>query len=530
MGMGIYLNPTDKSFRISRRSKIYVDKSGLISYLNGVLDTEQRFVCVSRPRRFGKSMAANMVAAYYTRSRDAKESFRGLKIEQDDSFAIYANQFDVVKINMQEFLSQSHGMEEMLLRLKRFVLQDIVREYPADDYLDVQDLSTTMADIYARTERSFVIVIDEWDCIFREYRGGSEAQKLYLDFLRDWLKDKSYIALAYMTGILPIKKYGTHSALNMFTEFSMENPRELTEFVGFTAEEVKCLCSRYHMDYDECQSWYDGYSFLRQKGIYNPHSVVEAMTSGVYDTYWNKTETYEALQSYINMNFDGLRDNIIRLLAGSRVRISTGRFANDMTTFSGMDDVLTLLVHLGYLAYDFSTAEVFIPNQEIAIEYENAIDYDHWGQIVQAIEKSDHLLDATLAKDCPAVANGIAAAHLETSHLQYNDENALSYTVALAYYSARKQYHIVREMPAGKGFADLVFLPREMYGDYPAIVIELKWDKGADTAIRQIREKEYGSALKEYAGKILLVGINYDKKSRRHSCRIEEALKQAADL
>ncbi len=246
------------------------------------------------------------------------------------------------------------------------------------------------------------------------------------------------------------------------------------------------------------------------------------MRSGVFDTYWNQTETFEALRIYIDMNFAGLREAVIGLLSGARRKIITGTFVNDMTTFSNLDDVLTLLVHLGYLGYDFANKEVFIPNREIQQEYIGAMSAGGWEKIVDAVQESERLLECTLAQDEQSVAEAIAKAHLETSHLQYNDENALSYTVSLAYYSARQKYTVIRELPTGKGFADLVFLSRPKYANLPAMMVELKWNQDADTAIRQIKEKGYAESLKDYQGDVLLVGINYDKSSRKHTCQIEK--------
>lgn len=310
------------------------------------MQTEQKYVCVSRPRRFGKSITANMIAAFYDRTCDAKEDFRNLNILNDDGWKSYANRYNTLHINMQNFLSETKSVDEFLSFLTRALLHDLLREYKEIDYFDKSSLTACMNDIYAETRIPFVIVIDEWDCLFREYKSDQEAQKKYLDFLRTWLKDRAYIGLCYMTGILPIKKYGTHSALNMFSEFSMEDPRELAEYVGFTEKEVEDLSRSYHVDMDECRHWYDGYAFPMCSHIYNPKSIVSVMLSGTFDDYWNKTETYEALKIYIDMNYDGLRDAIIEMMAGGRVKINTGSFQNDMTSFSNADDVMTLLVHL----------------------------------------------------------------------------------------------------------------------------------------------------------------------------------------
>ena len=520
--MGRFINPGDELFRQAINSEIYVDKTGLLNYANRVILTSRKYLCVSRPRRFGKSMAASMVAAYYDRTVDASKTFAGLEITQAKDFDEHRNKYDVIQLNMQNFLSRTRDMDAFLQLLKKSVLWELFNLYPDYMYFDKTDLIGSLADVYTNTKRPFVIVIDEWDCVFREFKDNKDWQRLYLDFLRDWLKDNPGIALVYMTGILPIKKYGTHSALNMFREFSMEEPLDLAPYVGFTTSEVKSLCEKYSCSFEECQRWYDGYSFKTVAEVYNPHSVVEAISSGKFDTYWNQTESYEALKIYITMNFDGLRDSILKLLSGEHLPINTKTFSNDMTTFQSVDDVLTLLMHLGYLGYDSTKEEVFIPNQEIAREYYNAITTTDWDIVVRALKRSEELLQAVLAKDAETVAKGIEEAHMETSHIQYNDENALSYTLSLAFYSARQKYKIFRELPTGKGFADLVFLPRPTCQELPALILELKWDKNANTAIQQIKERCYVKALEDYTGNILAVGINYDKETRKHECLIEE--------
>lgn len=499
-----------------------MDKSELIAYTNEVILTNQQYLCVSRPRRFGKSMTIDMLAAYYSQGNDAEEQFRYLKIAKTADYHRHMNRYHVICVNMQEFFSNSNTVVEMITTLKRYLLYEMKREWPDCELFDEGNFSFTLKDIYAQKRVPFVILIDEWDCVFREAPKEEEEHRKYLDFLRDWLKDKEYTALVYMTGILPIKKYGSHSALNMFQEFSMTNQREMEEFAGFTEQEVQEICQMYNRNFDEMKAWYDGYSFLRVKSVYNPKAVVEAALSGVYDSYWTKTETYEALKSYIEMNYDGLKDMVAEMLAGGRRHINTGKFGNDMTSFESADDVMTLLIHLGYLSYDFEKEEVYIPNREISKEFYNAIEGAGWTEIIHAVRSSRILLQDIWNMNEEAVAAGVEQAHYENSILQYNDENALSYTLSLALYSARQYYNVVRELPSGKGFADLVYVPRKIYTGKPAMIIELKYDQTAETAINQIKEKKYPHSLKEYQGNLLLVGINYDRKSKEHICRIEK--------
>jgi hypothetical protein len=390
-----------------------------------------------------------------------------------------------------------------------------------------------MEDANAESGASFVVVIDEWDCIFRERPNDKAAQRRYLDFLRLFLKDKDYVALAYLTGILPVRKYGTHSALNMFNEFSMTGQGPLARLTGFTQEEVEALCAEHGAELAEMEAWYNGYLLSDGRGetvrAYNPRSVVHAIHMGSFGNYWTRTETYEALKVYIDMDAGGLREDVVALLAGDRRAMDADRFQNDMVDVRGADDVLALLVHLGYLGYLAETREVFVPNKEISDEYVTAMDGAAYSEVARAVAASQALLGSAWDRDEGAVAEGVAAAHAETAHLVYNDENALSYTLSLAFYAAREHYTVVRELPSGKGFADLTFVPRPgaRGGAKPAMLVELKWDEGAKAAIAQARERDYPAALKDYAQSnggpgLLLVALSYDKKSKRHSCEIEE--------
>lgn len=523
--MGNYLNPGIDGFVKTINSEIYIDKTGLLNYTNRVINTLQGYLCVSRPRRFGKSVTATMLAAYYSCECDSKELFAPFEIAKSPDFETYLNQYDTIFLNMQEFLSQSQDMDDMLALIRKSVLWELLEKYPAYRYFDNTNLPRTMQDIYNKSKRPFIVIIDEWDCVFREYKMEQGAQEKYLDFLRDLLKDKAYIHLAYMTGILPIKKYGTHSALNMFDEFSMLNPGPLASYVGFTENEVSALCQNYKMDLSEIKNWYDGYSFSDTLSIYSPRSVINSMLLKKIGNYWNQTETFEALQVYIDMNFDSLKDDILSMIAGENVPVNTGSFTNDMTTFRTEDDVLTLLIHLGYLSYDNINKCVFIPNEEVRSEYINAVSVSDWGEVSKALKNSSDTLNAIWQNRPAQVAEGIRQAHFETSHLQYNDENALSYTISLALYAARNFYTLHREFPIGKGFADLVFVPRKQFSDKPALIVELKWDKSASGAISQIKEKSYVQSLKEYHGNLLLVGINYDVKTKEHECIIEQFTK-----
>lgn len=521
--MGIYLNPGNKGFRESVSSEIYVDKTGLIALTNKAVNTEQKYICVSRPRRFGKSMALKMLAAYYSRGCDSADLFRGRVIERDECFQKHINRYDVIYVNMQQFLI---GVENQAVThyLEQEVLEELREEYGGFIKQTDVGLADALKRIYARTEKEFIFLIDEWDCVMRERQESEEMQKQYLDFLRKLLKDQPYVALVYMTGILPVKKYGQQSALNMFWEYSMINQFAFEEYTGFTETEVRALCEQYQMDFEETSSWYDGYRFKKFRHIYNPRSVVAAMSCRDFSSYWTSTETYDALKIYIDMDFDELRSDIVKMLGGESIRVNTLTYQNDMRNFMVKDDVLTLLIHLGYLGYDSQTEEAFIPNKEIVREFENAMRVGGWTEVMRVLKASEKLLEDTLRGDADSVAAMLDNAHTEVaSVLTYNDENSLGCAIGLAYYSARKDYRLIREFPTGKGFADVVFLPLP-HTNKPALVVELKYDRTVTAAIQQIKNRHYTQALENYSGEILLVGINYDKDEpdKPHSCVIEK--------
>ncbi|MBQ7585275.1 MAG: AAA family ATPase, partial [Desulfovibrionaceae bacterium] len=512
------LNPGDSGFLKIKDFLFYVDKSELLIYTNKFINTDKRYICISRPRRFGKTTAANMVASYYDHTGQAEKIFKNLKITHHPSFKLHANKYIVIKLNIQNYLSQTHDIDLLLEAIKNSIYTDLIKQY--DKTYSSFDLNNFMKSITAKTGRNFIMVLDEWDCILREFKDKEDWQRKYLDFLRYLFKDQDHLALVYMTGILPIKKYGTHSALNMFDEYSMLAANPFTEFMGFTESEVKDLCLKYQLDFSECKRWYDGYQIQDLNSIYNPKSVNSAINSHEFANYWNRTETYEALRCYITYkNFD-LHETITKLLANESIKINTGTFSNDMKSFHSKDDILTLLVHLGYLSFDYKTSTVRIPNKEISAEFVQAIQIGGWPEVIKAIENSQKLLRALLNKDSQTVAEGVAKAHEEISILTYNDENSLACTLSLAFYAAREHYTLVREFPTGQGFADLVFLPKPNCVD-PILVIELKWNKSAKAAIDQIKERNYPSSLTGIRGSILLVGINYTKKTKKHTCKIE---------
>ena len=518
--MGIYLNPDNTDFQEALNSEIYVDKTELIRHTNSKIRTTNKYICVSRPRRFGKSMAGDMLVAYYSRGCDSKEMFSQYKISSDPNFEKYLNKYNVIHINMLDFVGEKRHISESLDYLSKRLIHEIKKENGDVDCFDWNDLMSVLAEVFNEKRVPFIFIIDEWDCIFREYKNDTEGQIKYLDFLRRILKDQSYVALAYMTGILPIKKYGKHSALNMFTEIAMTNAAPIQEFTGFTENEVRRLCDEYKKDFNEVKRWYDGYT-VDGESIYNPKSVVEALTRGAFRNYWTATENYEALEEFIFRNEDGLRDTVIKLLAGEKKKIDPSTFNNDMVTFNSQDDVLTLLVHLGYLTFDSETYEVAIPNYEVSEQFASTIRNKDWAEVSKSLKVSDELLQATLNCDAEKVAQLVSDSHSEnTSILQYNDENSLACVLSIAYYSARKDYILHRELATGKGFADLVFIPR-IGRTLPALIIELKKGHSAEEAVQQIKDNNYLHKVSEHSSDVIFVGINYDEK-KGHTCIIEK--------
>jgi serine/threonine protein kinase len=526
--MGTYLNPSNEKFTMSLNSEIYVDKTGLIGRINSVVNTEQRFICISRPRRFGKSMAANMLTAYYSSGCDSRELFHELKIENNPSFETHLNQYNVIFLNMQEFLSATKTASGMVALIQKEVRSELLTQYPDSQKGKRPSLLNLLKNIAQDSSRKFIVIIDEWDCLFRKknYNKKPETilkdQETYLDFLRDIFKDNEAIALAYMTGILPIKKYGTHSALNMFAEVSMVDPRGMSEYMGFTDSEVRGLCERYHLDYAEMAAWYNGYQLENNLAIYSPLSVVNAVQTHKLKNYWNETETYEALQDFIRMNFDGLKDTVTNLLAGIRKEISTRSFKNDMTTFTKADDVLTLLVHLGYLGYDEQTSEVFIPNSEVHEEFMTCIEDIGWDDTMEQIKDSEALLKATWNEDADTVAKLIEKAHAKNPSQTYNSEADLSHSVMTAYFIYRNYYERLFEVRSGNGVSDVIYIPKPNHPNIPALLIEFKWNHSAKSAIAQIKNKHYDWGLEAYKDNLLLIGINYSKATHQHTCNIKK--------
>ena len=525
--MGIYIDKGNNLFRQVRNST-YIDKSCLISVVNSTLFTEQRCSCVTRSRRFGKSIAANMLCAYYDRTCDSHALFEDLNISRDPSYEKYINKFPVIKLDITDFTTRYKNDITIVDKMQEALKKDILKVYtsviPSDFDGDFMDM---LIDINQATGDTFIMVIDEWDAICREFTPESKVMDSYVDWLRRMFKGgdtKSVFAGVYLTGILPIKKYNTESALNNFEEYSMIHPGNMETLLGFTKHEVERLCEENGCELEEMEKWYDGYIIGKTKSMFNPNSVMASIRRNEYASFWATTGAYDKVATYISMNFEGLKDDIISMLAGNRCSVKSIAFSNDMHEINSKNDVLTVLIHLGYLAYDPEEEECYIPNREVRMEMENAVEYSHW-KIAEVINSSRQLLKATLTGDTEAVTASIERAHDEnTSILSYNNENSLACVLTIAYIYAQNDYIFTREQPTGKGFADIVLMPRKKASG-PAIILELKYNQSAEAAIAQIKQKNYPTKIAEYTGEILLVGINYDKKTKTHTCLIEKITK-----
>ena len=520
--MGTYINIGNVGFQSVRNGE-FVDKSGLVAIVNNSLFTERRFSCVSRSRRFGKSVAAKMLCAYYDHSCDSRALFADLAIASDPSFEKHLNKYPVIFLDLTSFISEKND-NNIVDKMDAALLADVGKAYPDIKAEDGDRLMDYLLRVSEAKGEQFIFVIDEWDAICREYAPGTEVMDRYVGWLRRMFKSQDAVRVfagVYMTGILPIKKYKTQSAMNNFIEYSMVEPRKMASYFGFTKDEVKALAEKHGMDFNELEKWYDGYQIGDDQSIFNPNSVMQAIDAGRCRSFWASTASYDTVAHYIQMNYEGLKDDVVRMLAGERCAVDPTGFQNDMSVIQSKDDVLTVLIHLGYLSYDWKESECYIPNKEVGGEMVNAVKLNNWSHVANAIEKSKQLLRSTIEGNEEAVARGVDVAHDEnTSILSYNDENSLACVLSLAYYYASNDYIIHRELASGKGFADLVLIPRKNV-DSPALVIELKYDKAVNTAIEQIKQRQYPAKVAQYTDNLLLVGITYERDTKQHRCCIE---------
>lgn len=502
-----------QQFKIDRNSKIFVDKTMLIDKVNEVMNTNQRFICITRPRRFGKTMNANMLAAYYTLGYESHELFTGLSITKTEHYEKHLNKHHVIYINFSRMPFQCTSYNEYITNIYHKLCKDILNAYKLnDDFVSLEDLLKA-------TNDSFIFIFDEWDSIFQRQFMTNENKQEFLDFLNDLLKDQPYVELAYMTGVLPITKYSSGSALNVFKEYSFINDHIYDTFFGFSEEEVHKLCDENKtISYDEMKYWYDGYKLQNGQSLFNPRSVSSALTDGVCLNYWTETGPMNEIADCIGNNVDKVRDDIVKLVSEIPIYENLKGYSASDLELNNKDEIFSAMVVYGFLSYH--DGKLRIPNHELMMKFENVLEKENMGDVAEIVENSGNMLKATIRKESDTVAQYLREVHArEVPLLKYNDENSLSCVITLCYLKARDYYHITREEHSGESYADFIFHP--LAEGYPAIVLELKCGHNAEEAIHQIKTKKYIDNLRKEK-KILLVGINYDRDTKDHTCIIEE--------
>ena len=521
--MGTLINPGNAGFTSIRASR-YVDKNGLVVEVNHTIGTTEKLTCISRPRRFGKSYAAKMLCAYYDTTCDSHDLFDDLCVASDPSYVTHLNQYNVLYLDLTQIMQEA-GTEGLIDYLTRKLIGELRLEFPEARTDDA--LSASLVNAVEQCGQRFVAIFDEWDAPIREM--PSVAQD-YLELLRALFKSSAttdrIFAAAYMTGILPIKKAEGQSAVSDFWEFSMLVPGLFAPYVGFLEGEVRTLCEDVGLDFEQMRYWYDGYELDETESVYNPYAVMRAVRLRKFGSYWRYTSSADMLLTYIDLDFEGLQSDVVRLIAGEELEVETGGFQNDPFCIKSRDDALTLMIHLGYLTFAEELdgrGSIRIPNAEVRCEFEKVLHQAKHPELVKLVRASDELLAATQLLDAAAVAKAVSRVHDSNyAPKYYNDEQALCHTVKMAYISALDQYARVEELPTGHGLADVVFVPRRR-SPLPAMVIELKWNLESAGAIRQIKNRSYAMLPADLADEVLLVGISYNAQTKVHSCSIERA-------
>lgn len=529
MAMGFYINPGNENFRVVRNDE-YIDKSGLISVLNKTIGKKTMLSCVSRPRRFGKSYAANMLEAYYDCSCDSHELFDDLEIAKDPDYEKHLNQYNLLYLDITGFMSDTR-LEGLPGYICERILRDVRKGFPEVDA--GESVKEALLSIVTQSGRKFIAIIDEWDAPVRDPYGTEKTKKDYLEFLRSLFKSdvtKKVFAAAYMTGILPIKKDGTQSAISEFYEYSIIEPAGFARYAGFTEEEVRAICQRHDVSFEEMKQWYNGYNVYLEDdtpiAIYNPNSVMKAADRGKFKSYWGQSSAVYGALDYINMDYDGLGEAVEKLTAGLEIPVKTTEFRNDMTIFDSADDVLTLLLHFGYLTFVAEGKNVCrIPNREIMEEFAGMIHKVSHKETMLRLRESEKFLADIIAGNADAVAANVQKVHRkESAPLWYNDEQALRAIIKLAFFTYRDHYIKLEELPSGTGYVDMAYIPKK-YDPSPAMIVELKAGGTPEEAIDQIRSRNYASSVEGLGSDLLLVAITYDKedKTKPHHCLIEKA-------
>ncbi|RGB61263.1 AAA family ATPase [Absiella sp. AM10-20] len=507
-----------KQFKMDIASEPYVDKSLLIDKLNSFIRTRNRFICITRPRRFGKTMNATMLGAYYTQGYDAHDLFKNLKIAQTTSYEKHINKHHVFYIDFSRMPDYCDSYRTYIDSIMKTIKEDLMNIYPklsekSYDYL---------YQMFLDTNDSFIFIMDEWDSIFYKDFMQEKDKKAYLEFLKGLLKDQPYVELAYMTGVLPIAKYSGGSELNMFKEYNFMNDRTYEDYFGFNEEEIIELTKKYTKpSFETLRKWYDGYYKSDGSSLFNPRSVSSALIDGVFLNYWTETGPMNEIAEYIEHNVDAVREDIVKMVAGIPIEVELEGYGAEQLRLDSRDEILSAMVVFGFLSYHDGFLR--IPNHELMEKFQTVLKRSSMGGVADIVNNSKNVLDATIELDAKRVAQYIEEAHdREIPFLQYNNENSLSCVITLCYLYARNYYEVTREDKSGKGFVDYLFTPKKK--GYPAIILELKYNKTAQEAIDQIKRKNYVDRVRNFK-EILYVGINYSidaDEHKHHDCIIEK--------
>jgi hypothetical protein len=537
MEMGIYLNSESAYtlYKSETQKPYFVDKSRMIEELFPLIEEGANHICITRPRRFGKTVTANMISAFFSRAREAADIFDRLKISTSQNYSKYRNQYNVIHISLNDISRQCTTYEEYITRIEQRLVRDLKRAYPQAELDGEESAVDALMEIYTEnSENRFIFVFDEWDFLFHQPFVTEKEKREYLSYLRSLLKDRPYVILAYMTGILPIAKYSSGSELNMFTEYTMLSEEKFSEVFGFTDSEVDTLYQKY-TDYTEhikvtregLRYWYNGYHTFSGERVYNPRSVVCALRNNNLGNYWTSAGPYDEIYYYIENNVAAVRDDLALMVSGIPVPAKIREYAATSMNLNTKDEIFSSMVVYGFLSYE--NGKVSIPNKELMDRFDEMLQREpSLGYVYRLARASDRMLEATLSGDVDTMAEILELAHdTEVPLLRYNNETELSAVVNLVYLSARDRYRVEREDKAGTGYVDFIFYP-ETDKSLDSIILELKVDSSPEEAIRQIKTRKYDLRFRErigeeqkYTGRILAVGISYNKKTKKHICRVE---------
>lgn len=536
--MGIYLDSkTAYTLYNDEVNKPYfVDKSLLLKELFPLVKEGGNYICITRPRRFGKTVMANMIASFFTRACDAGTLFEPLKISQEEGYSDFLNQYPVIHISFNDTAGSNITYEQYIRRIEKRLVRDLMKAYPEIELEDEEFAVDVLMQIYAEDDTArFIFILDEWDYIFHQDFVTEADKKEYLTFLRSLLKDRPYVLLAYMTGILPIAKYSSGSELNMFAEFTMAAEERFSDYFGFTEKEVDDLFERYqkknHLSQEVTREalkyWYDGYHTFSGGRLYNPRSVVMSLWNNNLGNYWTSSGPYDEIYYYIENNIDAVRDDLAVMVSGREVPVKIREYAATSQNLSTREEIFSAMVVYGFLSYE--NGRVSIPNKELMDRFADMLQKEKsLGYVYQLAKESGRMLTATLNGDTQTMTEILELAHdTEAPLLNYNNETELTAVVNLVYLAARDMYRVEREDKAGKGFVDFIFYP-VVDRSADCIILELKVGHTPEEAIHQIRGKNYALRFQgklgeksKYTGRILAVGISYDKEKKRYLCKIE---------